>query len=315
MYNVDTSDEIRLKLGLPVNVARSIFDNVRDKSVPLVAITRNWWDALFVYFGARKSARMEFRDGAAFELSKDNLMEFFLKLDHDYAMSHTKFDEGRIRPLRRIKMDEKAEVSILREFNYDIHACLDVKGKDVIDLGANVGDTSLYYVLRGKAKHVYAIEAYSYYCDIGKSLVKANRLSDRITMYNCAVGERDGTVYTAEDKSDYEVRASRDETHTVPMRCYSLDSLVRMLKIGKDAALKVDVEGSEYGIFRTASMGTLKRFSGIHIEYHYGYADLVRRLEAAGFEVKHTRPVYGFGGLSNRAKIMGEIIATRAKAK
>ena len=42
-----------------------------------------------------------------------------------------------------------------------------------------------------------------------------------------------------------------------------------------------------------ASDEALKAFDQIIIEYHYGYRNLVKRLEQAGFKVKHSLPKYG----------------------
>jgi FkbM family methyltransferase len=311
MYNVDTLDGIRLGLGLPFNIVRSVSHDVLGRFMPLVSTTGNWWDAVLVHLGLKEGATIRFRDGAEFGLTKDSFTEFVIRVERENLRLRGNLDREKVGPLRKLKIDERIEAQLMAEFNGEDHACLDVEGKEVVDVGAYVGDSALYYVLKGGAKHVCAIEAYTHYCDMGISLVRANRLSDRIRFYNCAVGGKDGTVYTSKSNSDFEIRKSKDRNHTVPMKCYSLDSLAKKLRIGRGAALKVDIEGSEYDVFGSASDATLDGFSGIHIEYHYGYADLVERLRAAGFEVRRTKPVYRFKGFGNRAMIMGDVIATR----
>jgi FkbM family methyltransferase len=313
MYNVDASDEIRLRLGLPFNIATSLSKDFLGRFVPLVGTTRNWWDAVLVRLGVRKGARIRFRDGTDFELAKGNFTEFIIRVEREDLKSRGLFDTENAKPLRRIKMDRGIEAQLVREFNEEDHRCLDVRGREVVDIGAYVGDSALYYVLKGGARHVCAIEAYTHYCDMGIALVRANRLSSKIRFYNCAVGGEDGTVYTSASNSDFEIRKSKDRSHTVPMRCYSLDSLVRELRIGRGAALKVDVEGSEYDIFASASEETLRRFSNIHVEYHYGYADLVERLCEAGFDVRHTKPRYRFRGINSRPMITGDLLATKKR--
>ena len=39
-------------------------------------------------------------------------------------------------------------------------------------------------------------------------------------------------------------------------------------------------------------MAILKKFSTIIIEYHYGYQNLIEKLENCGFHVKKTPPMY-----------------------
>jgi hypothetical protein len=53
----------------------------------------------------------------------------------------------------------------------------------------------------------------------------------------------------------------------------------------------MDCEGCEYDVIFSSSKETLKRFSHIQIEYHYGYKNLKEKLEKCGFSVKVTRPV------------------------
>lgn len=53
----------------------------------------------------------------------------------------------------------------------------------------------------------------------------------------------------------------------------------------KDAVLKLDVDGFEYEIFRSASNETLRHFDLIFIEYHFGVQDLEGKLVNAGFSV------------------------------
>ena len=68
---------------------------------------------------------------------------------------------------------------------------LNVKGKNVIDIGANIGDSAIYFALKG-AKHVYAFEPYLYSCYIANKNARLNGLQDKITIVNqgCGGGEK-----------------------------------------------------------------------------------------------------------------------------
>ena len=50
---------------------------------------------------------------------------------------------------------------------YEQYKILDVSNKDVVDVGAALGDTAIYFALKG-AKHVYAFEPYPYSYNIAK---------------------------------------------------------------------------------------------------------------------------------------------------
>ena len=77
----------------------------------------------------------------------------------------------------------------------------------------------------------------------------------------------------------------------------------------KNAALKVDIEGGERELFLNASSEALCRFSVIHVEYHYGYLDILKRLENEGFKVKYTKPSYLFKGIGKKPMLTGNIYA------
>jgi FkbM family methyltransferase len=164
---------------------------------------------------------------------------------------------------------------------------LDVKGKDVVDVGANVGDTAIYFALKG-AKHVYAFEPYPYSYNIAMKNIKLNHLEDKITLLKEGCGKsRFVTI-----KEDYENTGSTDLKNFKEgkkIRIESLDEIVKRFNL-KHAALKVDCEGCEYDLILNASDEALHTFDQIIMEYHYGYINIVKRLRQASFAVKYSLP-------------------------
>ena len=61
------------------------------------------------------------------------------------------------------RQDKKFDIIWLINENFikEQYKWLDVEGKNVVDVGANIGDTAIYFALKG-AKHVYAFEPYPY---------------------------------------------------------------------------------------------------------------------------------------------------------
>jgi hypothetical protein len=139
---------------------------------------------------------------------------------------------------------------------------LNAGGNLVVDIGASVGDTAIYFAANG-AKHIYAYEPDASAYRSALDGIAMNRLDDKITFENNACGSKHVT----------------------------LNDIVSKHSIRK-GVLKIDCEGCEYGLFQVANEDTLKRFKRIIIEYHYGYRSLEKRLRACGFVVRHTIPRY-----------------------
>jgi hypothetical protein len=72
---------------------------------------------------------------------------------------------------------------------------------------------------------------------------------------------------------------------------YTLRTLIKEFKVEEGSALEMDCEGCECETMLNADLGDLAVFSQVIIEYHNGYREIKRHLEAAGFstEVKPIR--------------------------
>jgi len=215
---------------------------------------------------------------------------------------------------REFILDKETAPSVVAEAIYQSHGVFIVKGKDVVDVGAYVGDTSIYYYLYGKAKHVYALEPFPYLYDKGMQLIKKNKLAKFISFFNNGVSGEKGTTKILESKTNFDkVGVNKSDSEGRLVKIVSLDEFVKKYNI-HNAFLKVDCEGCEYSIFQKISKKTLQRFVGIHIEYHYGYMDLISRLKKEGFDIIYTKPVYIFRGVGKKPMISGDIIAFRKKS-
>ena len=68
---------------------------------------------------------------------------------------------------------------------------LDIKDRDVIDIGMNIGDSSIYFSING-AKRVIGVEPYPYTFSIAEKNVKLNEIKN-IILLNAGYGQ-DSTV-------------------------------------------------------------------------------------------------------------------------
>ena len=276
----------------------------------------NWWSAVFVYLGVAKSAKIHFKDGEEFSLTKSNLSQFIIQVELATLPAGIKKYlkiKGKkvVLSMKNVHLNLSREAAgqIAGEFYYNWHNLVDVKGRDVLDVGAYVGDSTLYFVLAGRASHVYGFEPYKYYFDLAKKAVRDNNLGRKITMFRYAVGGRDSYGFINEESDDFMVDSSAS-SGSKKVKLVSLDTIAKRLNL-KHAALKVDCEGCERSMINNASSSTLKRFDAIHIEYHYGYRDMVERLRREGYRVSYTKPSYTFKGISTKPMVMGDITATR----
>jgi len=323
-FNVNKKDNIKLKICILFYICASILKaNLSRMKLINIAI-KNWPKFYLVYLGIKKSATLEFVDGYKINVSEDNLSKALIIAEF-HAMLRRARDLGltirvnKEKVVVKIKkrwliLDRETAPSIITELLFPQHNVFDVKDRDIIDIGAYVGDTSIYYYLYGKARHVYAFEPIPYIYEKGLQIIKWNNLMESISFFNEGVSGEKGTTRILESKTNFDkVGVNKSNTEGRLIKIVSLDEFVKKYNI-HSAFLKVDCEGCEYSIFQKISKETLQRFIGIHIEYHYGYLDLIKRLKEEGFGIIYTKPVYNFKGIGKKPMISGDIIAFRKKS-
>lgn len=191
----------------------------------------------------------------------------------------------------------------------DVYKPFDVKDRVVVDIGANIGDTAIYFALNG-AKKVYSYEAVPKIFEAAKRNIKANNLEGKIDIYNEAAGQP-GTYVTiaAEEERAGEIKPADTG---IRVKCSDLAEITKRAG-AKGAALKLDCEGCEYDLILNAKDETLKSYSEIVMEYHYGYKDIAKRLRDAGFDVRVKRPIYVHDANSKKPDLMLGILWAKAK--
>ena len=167
----------------------------------------------------------------------------------------------------------------------------DIKGKDVLDIGAAIGDTAVYFGLKG-AKKVYSYEINKRYYDICKKNIELNNLENVVEVKLCGIGKDNkplnnslsilGAILPEKD---------REAANGIEMK--TLNEVIKDHKIN-DGILKIDVDGFEYKIIEGVECDLLNRFSHIIMEYHFGVKNLAVKLEACGFktEIKKVAEVF-----------------------
>ena len=83
--------------------------------------------------------------------------------------------------------------SVYEIFNGKAYEGVEVSGKEVVDIGANVGDSAIYFALNG-AKKVVGVEPLPSVYAQALENIKLNHLEDKIVMINAALGSKKGSI-------------------------------------------------------------------------------------------------------------------------
>jgi FkbM family methyltransferase len=232
-------------------------------------------------------------------------------LDTSGAIAHTGFsrettgrvyiEECRLSNGLVIHSDSRTPVQELYKDVYRkcVYAPYDFPGIEpndiVIDLGANIGMFTLYAASISPSIQVHAFEPASQSFTLLQQNVRANNLSN-VHCCRCSVSAHTGkdTLYVANTGST----ANTMITSRIPAQgalleeqvdCLSLNDLFVFCQIEDCHFLKVDIEGSEFGIFSTASFEALQKVKKIAMEYHEKGCGQGRQLadflQTAGFHV------------------------------
>ena len=171
--------------------------------------------------------------------------------------------------------------TIYEEHQYD---ALNVNGKQVIDIGADCGDTAIQFAFRG-AREVYSYEP-NLLAFKALDLTLLNNTKP-IKAYNMAVLGKAQTIgINPEAKAN---RAGKIAEGNYQIKATTLNDIVKEHNI-IDGALKMDCEGYEYNIIDGASDKTLLAFTDVVIEYHDHPKNLPNRFKHLGFKVSLTKP-------------------------
>jgi len=210
----------------------------------------------------------------------------------------------------KLKFIEPEKGDLIAVFAFEDYKFLNPKDEVVIDIGANIGDSPIYFCIEG-AKKAIALEPYPLNFELLTENININDCTDKIELLNAGYG-RDGLIRIDESfmpNCASDLKESKDGKGKL-INIYSLKTILSMFNV-KEAVLKMDCEGCEYNLLNE-DRDTIRRFKRIQIEYHYGYEELYNYLKDNNFDVKYTKPVSFYNPhASNPNMKLGYIFATR----
>lgn len=167
----------------------------------------------------------------------------------------------------------KIEVAMADIFVHECYRFLPVRDKVVIDIGATIADSSIYFASRG-AKKVIALEPNKTLFQLAKKNIEVNNFSDRIEMIQAACVDATGEDYGG-------VKGAES---------FTLAQIISKLELGRPEILKL--AGCEYDVLLGTPNEIISSFSHIQIQYQFGYKNLKEKLEKCGFHVTFTGPTF-----------------------
>lgn len=174
------------------------------------------------------------------------------------------------------------------------------KNKIVLDVGAECGDTPLYYA--GLGANVFAFEPIKAHYDAMIKNIELNpELSNKITPINAAIGKDEMLTFFQSSESDIAPTASfvynlhGTNAKTTKIKGYSVETAIKEFKIGHVNLLKMDCKGCQFFL----DTNSLKNVDKVKIEYgirnkEHKLEDLTKILENSGFNyvIYRTNPFH-----------------------
>lgn len=186
-------------------------------------------------------------------------------------------------------------------YGYGVYEKLDFRGKTVFDIGANVGDSSVYFSING-ASQVIAVEPAPLNFQALEKNIRLNSLKN-VSAINCGIGRHESVITVKKDFFSNGHLLFDKSGDRVKMM--TLDDLTRQYH-REPSVLKMDCEGYEIEIILNST--SLDLFDQILLEYHVDkiseLEQMKTKLESDGFlvEVKEK-------GLAPDGKMVGMIFA------
>ena len=326
--NITTFDNIAMPLKTQMKKACSLIDNL----LVVHSIVKNWQDVSLFRMGIKKVGFvMELRNGKNIRINKpEDYFSFWETKGAQEKLIKQKgynklvkihiFDKKILlksnRAVTNFYYDNNKQLAntmgvIKEQFIDEQYKWLCVEGKNVIDIGANIGDTAIYFASKG-ARHVYAFEPYPYSYNIANKNIRLNKLQNKITLVNKGCGGEGIKIKIDENYKNFGGTDLKSFKNGKEMRVTTLTMIIKKFNIKYPSVLKIDCEGCEYGVLLKGNYSDLRKFKQIQIEYHYGYLNLKKKLEGAGFKVTNTLPKCSDNSeAENRKMYAGLIYAVR----
>ena len=183
----------------------------------------------------------------------------------------------------------------------ETYSKLPCKNKIVIDVGANIGDTSISFIHNGATK-VIALEPFPINYEFAKSNISKNNMQDKIDLILGGCSSDSSEILVDPKLSGLGYKMERMNTGE-KINQFTLEQLINKFDI-IGGVIKMNCEGCEYETIINTPDVILRKFSHILVQYHEGPDSLINKLSNAGFRISNE--VYS----TNKGQIFAENISS-----
>jgi len=256
------------------------------QAILTIRTVKNWYDLVPVRLGLNDQIILKYCNGLKIPIKKGAIWRHYFLASAILELSSagcTFLDEGTIALPMNIKFryphsDAGSIVQIYEIFFRRIYELLDVRNKTVVDVGSSIGDSPIYFALRGAVK-VYAYEPLREIFPYLLENIKFNKMENTIFPSNVAISSTSRRIFLKVDSewlgASHTDCAKKGQGYWVDAQPLPLDADV----------LKMDCEGGEYDILSSIPHGSMK-FKEIMLEFHSGSQQLVKILTQEGYSIE-----------------------------
>ena len=193
---------------------------------------------------------------------------------------------ARIRARREYAPEALLEIT---DMPWKYYRDVDVKGSIVFDIGAFLGETSIWFIRRG-ADLVLAFEPLQDFYEMLVDNVRLNRVEDRVIPFNTGLWIHDGELKINVEGGGSGLNPWSGE-RTTSVKVVSFDTMFSLAyerigeRVASDLVGKFDCEGCEYTLL-TLPCSKITVFREIVAEIHGAYQPLVSHLDSCGYRAE-----------------------------
>jgi len=157
--------------------------------------------------------------------------------------------------------------TIVEIFDVEVYKALNCKERDVVDIGAYIGDSAIYFALRG-ARRVIAVEPHPNAFREMLDNIKLNNLENVVVPLNVGLASKPGKICI--ENVDIKITAMtyhKSGECDVMVPAITLADVVSKYGVNHDAILKMDCEGCEFDVILN-DYEHVRVFKELLLEYH-----------------------------------------------
>lgn len=140
---------------------------------------------------------------------------------------------------------------------------------NIVDIGSNIGDSTIYFSKRFSNTKIYSIEPNNKVYRLQKENLKLNKINNVVT-FNQAISDKNGTrdFYLSPASGLSGFTKNNTSSIKVKVKTSNLDSFFKQCSISRCDLLKLDCEGAEFDILLNSNDRTLLKVENFIVEYH-----------------------------------------------